>query len=144
MTDTPTTPKAPTAPSDLARNGAGRKLWRDIAASGKYILRPDELRILHAACRCADKVVALGAKKAAIEAHPRFAELMMKGSMGQPVENPLQARVYKIDDDIRNQEVTLAGHLARLKLPDDDAGAGEQPRSVSARDAANSRWGKTG
>lgn len=145
---TETTPKPPSPPDDLVKDGRkdgpGRRLWKQIAGSGTYILRPDELRILHAACRCDDAIAELRRQKTELEAHPRYEELMVRGSMGQSVENPLRARVFKIADDIRGQEIALAGHLAKLKLPDVEPGApaGEQPRSVGARAAAESRWGK--
>lgn len=145
---TSTTKVAP--PDDLARDGRkdgpGRKLWKSIAGSGKYILRPDELRILHAACRCDDAIAELRAKKAKIEDDPSYGEMLVKGSMGQRIENPLRAAVRKILDDIRAQDSALAGHLAKLKLPDDDSGSetGDQPRSVGARNAAQTRWGKSG
>lgn len=142
MTDSTETPKAPTAPSDLARNGPGRRLWKAIAGSGKYILRADELRILHAACRCDDAIAELKRKKTEIEQHPRYQEMMVRGSQGQSVENPLRVAARKALDDIRAQDSALAGHLAKLKLPDDNAGSGEQPRSVGARAAAQSRWSK--
>lgn len=148
-----TTPKPQPPPNDLARDGRkdgpGRRLWKSITA--KYTLRPDELRILHSACRCDDAIAELHRLRAEYEAQPRYAEFLVRGSVGQSVENPLRARVAKIIDDIRNQEVTQAGHLSKLKLPDLDgaaaggqAGQDEQPRSVGARAAANSRWGKTG
>jgi hypothetical protein len=138
---------APRPPEDLAkegrRDGPGRRLWKAIAGSGKYILRPDELRILHAACRCDDAIAELRRKKAELEADPQYKDMLVRGSMGQRVENPLRAAARKITDDIRAQDAALAGHLAKLKLPDDEAGADtSQPRSVGARTAAQSRWGK--
>lgn len=147
MTATPTTEKPPAPPSDLARNGSGRRLWRSIVGTDtvRYILRPDEQRILHAACRCDDAIAELRRKKTEIEKDPQFTEMLVRGSMGQRVENPLRVAARKILDDIRAQESALAGHLAKLKLPDEDTGAStEQPRSVGARGAAQARWGKSG
>lgn len=146
MSDDTTPAKPVPPPDDLARDGRrdgrGRRLWKSIVA--KYVLRPDELRILHAACRCDDAIAELLQLKRELENQPRYNEMLMRGSMGQPVENPLRARVMKIMDDIKSQEAVLAGHLAKLKLPDADATPTDQPRSVGARNAAQSRWGKAG
>lgn len=151
-----TAQKPPPPPNDLSRegrkDGPGRRLWKSIAGSGDYALRPDELRILHAACRCDDAIAELNRRREEYEKSPRYAELLMRGSQGQPVENPLRARVNKIIADIQIMDSALAAHLAKLKLPDlDGAAAGAEagnqegePRSVSARAAANSRWGKAG
>lgn len=150
MTDTPTTPKPPAPPADLVRSGPGRQLWRSVVGTDtcRYILTPAELEFLHAACVCKDEIAALRRKRTELEKNPRFGEDIMRGSMGQPVENPLHVRHYKIRDDIRAQGSALAGHMAKLNLPDEDAGGAaagvEQPRSVGARNAAQSRWGKSG
>lgn len=152
MADDTTTKPPPPPPSDLAKegrkDGPGRRLWKSIACTGQYILRPDELRILHAACRCDDAIAELRAKKDELERDPNYSEMLVRGSMGQRVENPLRAAARKIVDEIRAQDAALVAHLAKLKLPDVEASpAAEQPatpRSVSARDAAQSRWGKSG
>lgn len=49
------------APTKLTRTGPGRRLWRDIVGSGRYVLRPDELRILEDACHHADRIEKLRA-----------------------------------------------------------------------------------
>lgn len=140
--------KPPPPPADLAKDGRkdgpGRQLWKSIVS--KYVLRPDEQRILHAACRCDDAIAELRRKKAELEANPQYADMLVKGSMGQRIENPLRARASKILDDIQRQDAALAGHLAKLKLPDESGATSgqEQPRAVGARAAAQSRWGKTG
>lgn len=152
MTDT-TTHKPPAPPADLAKDGRkdgpGRALWKSVVGTGqecRYILRPDELRILHAACRCDDAIAELRRKKAEIEASCEYKEMLVRGSMGQRVENPLRAAARKITDEIRAQDAALTGHLAKLKLPDEDGGnvGVERPRSVGAREAVQSRWGKSG
>ena len=56
MSETNTTTKSPPAPAGLTRTGPGRKLWRDVVTSGKYVLRPDELRILEDACHQSDRI----------------------------------------------------------------------------------------
>ena len=128
MTETPKTP-LPTTPRDLDR--AGRKLWREIARSGKYELRPDELRILEDACREADLIDDL-----ATEA--KDAEKIVRGSQGQDVINPLIS-------ELRQHRIALRSLLGALHLPDEDSSAGqESPRSTQARRAAQARWGTAG
>lgn len=103
---------------------SGRKLWSGIA--GPYDLRPDERRLLEDACREADLIDKLEA-----EINDPDHEMVVKGSMGQPVSSPLVA-------EIRQHRATLRALLGALKLPDDEQAAA--PRSVQARDAARARW----
>lgn len=124
MSDTATTPK-PTTPAGLEK--AGRKLWTQIARSGKYELRPDELRVLEDACREADLIDDL---TGALKGLPRI----VRGSMGQDVINPLIS-------ELRQHRATLKSLLGALSLPDSPSES--RPRSVSARGAAQSRWGKS-
>jgi hypothetical protein len=112
----------PAAPNGLRSVGA--RLWRDVV--GKYDLRVDELTVLEAAARATDRASLM---RDELDAMP----LMVTGSTGQQVVNPLVA-------EIRAHEAQVASLLARLKLPDDPAGATEQPRSTQARAAAQSRW----
>lgn len=111
-----------TAPKGL--DSVGSKLWRDV--TGKYDLRVDEWTVLEAACRASDRADLM---RDELDIRP----LMVEGSTGQLVVNPLVA-------EIRAHEAQVASLLARLKLPDDPAGAGEVPRSTQARAAAQSRW----
>ncbi|AHY26918.1 terminase small subunit [Mycobacterium phage Nairb] len=130
MTDTETTkPRRPTKPRDLGK--AGSKLWREIAGSGKYELRPDELALLAHACREEDLIDML-------EDALKDAPIMVSGSQGQDVINPMIS-------ELRQHRATQKTLLAALKLPDEveDAG-GESTRSTNARAAAQSRWGKVG
>lgn len=115
----------PAAPQGM--NEPGRGLWKDI--TGKYGLRADELRVLEAACREADLIDR-------IESMMPDEELIVSGSQGQPVINPLVP-------ELRQHRTTLAGLLRQLKLPDDAAGDAEA-RSTAARAAANARWGNRG
>lgn len=117
----------PSMPRDLER--AGRKLWRDIARSGKYELRPDELRVLEDACREADLIDDLAQEA-------KGAPKMVRGSQGQDVINPLIS-------ELRQHRATLKSLLGALQLPDDDDVFGESRRSVAARKAAQARWGKS-
>lgn len=116
-------PKPPTHLAD-----GGKALWRDV--TGKYDLRPDELRALEDACAATDMLDEF--QQAWRDAGRPY---MSKGSMGQEVEHPL---IGSIDKQRKARQV----FLAKLKLPDE---SGEQsPRSTSARAAAQSRWTKGG
>ena len=112
-------------PKDL--DAAGTRLWDQITE--KYQLRSDEARVLEDACREADLIDVLTAGM-------RNADLLVKGSMGQQVINPMVS-------ELRQHRATLASLLGKLNLPD-DAGSGAKPRSVSARKAAAARWGSAG
>lgn len=136
MTDTTSTPKPPPPPEGLTKvgrkDGPGRRLWKQIAGSGngapKYVLRPDELRILEDACKLADQA-------AKYEAEFVGKSTTVRGSTGQMVIHPVLA-------EERQCRVAIAMLLSKIKLPED---AGEAaPRSVNARNAAQSRWNKTG
>jgi hypothetical protein len=116
----------PKAPAHLSTGG--KALWTEVV--GKYDLRPDELRSLEDACAATDMVDELSA--AWREAGRPY---MSTGSMGQEVEHPLIGSIDK-------QRKARQAFLAKLKLPE-DPGAG-QPRSTSARAAAQSRWTKGG
>lgn len=109
---------------------AGRVLFD--AVCERYELRPDELRILRDAAHEADIVDQL---QGAIVDAP----LIARGSMGQPVVNPLIP-------ELRQHRATLAALLRTLKLPTDDerSGAQETARSDQARAAARARWGVSG
>lgn len=114
----------PPAPSILGPKG--RRFWREITA--RYMLRPDELRILQDAAaelELIDEMVA----------EAKGAPHIVHGSQGQPVINPLIS-------ELRQHRATLASLLKQLKLPDENAGS-SAPRSVSARKAAQARWNKS-
>jgi hypothetical protein len=114
-------PKSPFGP-------AGSELWESIAP--KYDLRPDELRILSDACHMADVIALLRSEFAA------DGRAMVKGSMGQPVLNPLLA-------EQKTHEAALAGLLTKLKLPDEPGeGSGAGDASSPARKAAAARWNR--
>lgn len=113
----------PKAPAGMGATGL--KFWRDAVA--KYEFRPDELRILEAACR---EMGLIGRMDRELAKQP----IMITGSMGQPVPHPLLA-------EVRQHRSALAVLLGKLKLPDDPVqgdGAGAAPNQ--ARSAANSRW----
>ncbi|MFN3005130.1 hypothetical protein [Mycolicibacterium wolinskyi] len=133
MADT-TAPKPPPPPADLAKDGrkdgAGRRLWKQIVTSRKYELRPDELVILENACRQGDRIEKL-------RGEAQHCSTTARGSAGQLALHPILK-------ELRELEVSQANLLGKLKLPDDQAPADSQPRSVSARSAVQSRWGRTG
>lgn len=103
---------------------AGLALWRKV--TGAYTLRSDELRVLEDACR----EVALVDR---IERELAASDLMISGSQGQLVINPLVS-------EVRQHRATLSALLRQLKLPDEDAPVEVESRSARARDAAKSRW----
>jgi len=100
-----------------------RKLWNELTVT--YELRPDELRILEDACREIDLIDRL-------EAELVVGEMVVAGSQGQPVANPLVS-------EIRQHRSTLQRLLGSLKLPDEDGRQGAA-RSEAAREAAHARW----
>lgn len=122
-------PKPP-APAGLKAKSA--RLWK--WATETYELRGDELRVLEDACREIDLVERM-------EAELRGGDLVVRGSMGQPVASPLV-------QELRQHRATVARLLAQLKLPDEPAtpatGAGapaaDGERSSAARQAAEARW----
>lgn len=112
------------APKNLGTRGL--RFWNKV--TGMYKLRPDELVVLEDACR---EMAMIDQLEAAMKDEP----MIMSGSMGQPVVNPLVP-------ELRQHRATLKALLAQLKLPDqsEDAVSAEGPRSTQARDAAKSRW----
>lgn len=115
-------PRTPAGLSKRAQTFWGRMVDR-------YEFRLDELRLLEDACREQDLVDRL-------EREIKSGPLMVSGSMGQEVANPLIG-------EVRQHRTVLARLFAQLKLPDDDeeVGAGA-PESASskARRAAEARW----
>lgn len=119
----PPTPPKPTAPEGL--KGPGKVLWASIV--DEFVLRPDELRTLADAARASDRLSALRAQLDGMD-------LMVLGSTGQLVVNPLVA-------EVRAHEAHVAMLLSRLKLKDSASSArGGSSRSVAARDRASERW----
>ena len=110
-------------PAPAKLSAKARRLWSSVTE--KYDLRADELRVLEDACREVDLVERL--EKALADG-----DLIVRGSQGQPVANPLVT-------EIRQHRGQLQRLLGSLKLPDEDGRAAES-RSSSARAAANARW----
>lgn len=109
----------PTAPETL--RDAGKALWRDVVQT--YDLRSDELAVLMSACKTADRIESLERAHEDLEF-----PVLTRGSMGQDVIHPLIA-------EIRTQQAHQTSLLAKLKLPDVDAGKTNQQR-----DAGAARW----
>lgn len=114
----------------LGLGADGKALWQSVAeqVEGDGLeLDARERRWLTDACAEADVVATLAAAM-------RTAPLMVKGSQGQDVINP-------VFTEVRQHREALARLLARLKL-DDPAVAGSVHRydSTTARDAAFKRW----
>jgi hypothetical protein len=106
------------APKGLAAKG--KKLWKETTTN--YELRADELDTLEDICREADLI-------ATLEEGLVGAALLLKGSQGQDVVNPLIS-------EIRQHRATKKSLWASLKLPDDASeGASNQQRA-----AAQTRW----
>lgn len=113
------------APSGMGERSL--RLWHAVA--DKYELRPDEYRLLEDVCRQAAIVDRL-------ERELVGAPMIMRGSMGQAVANPLLT-------EIRQHRASVASLFRQLGLPDDEveaAGVVDVSRSVQAREAAKSRW----
>lgn len=125
-------PKSVTPPTPKGLKAAGKRLWSEIAGAGTYRLRPDELRILEDACREADLVDRLEAELGKPET-----KLIVKGSQGQDVANPLVS-------EIRQHRQTSKALLASLKLPDEDDARAPGDASAAGRALVNNRWRRTG
>lgn len=109
---------------------AGKALWNSIAgqvADDGLILDVRELRLLRDACSSADDLARLEAELAA-------ADLVVKGSQGQPVVNGLFG-------EVRACRAQIATLLKQISLTDEDAGGsrGGLPTTQAARAAANQR-----
>ncbi|MCX4541455.1 hypothetical protein [Streptomyces sp. NBC_01565] len=101
------------------------RLWVDIVEDQE--LRTDELRVLEDACREVDLIERMHAEL-------QGAPLVVKGSMGQDVANPLV-------QELRQHRALVARLLGSLKLSDDDSEVHDaRARSSQARKAALTRW----
>lgn len=107
---------------------AGKSLWSGIA--DVYELRADEVAVLTDACRTADLI-------AVMEAGLVDQPLMVKGSQGQLVINPLIS-------ELRQYRAARAALLRQLKLPDEGSTDVGGALSAKNRAAANARWARRG
>lgn len=110
-----------TPPEGLAP--AGLAQWRKY---DDYELDAHEERILVEICREIDIVERL-------EDALKDAPLLVKGSQGQDVANPLIG-------EVRQHRTTINTLMKSLRLPEEEAQAAARSRSESARAAANARW----
>ncbi|MFI8279759.1 hypothetical protein ACIGBH_33645 [Streptomyces sp. NPDC085929] len=116
-------PPPPPAPEGLGRRASD--LWEDIVEGQD--LRTDELRILEDACREVDLIERMHAEL-------QGAPLVVKGSMGQDVANPLV-------QELRQHRALVARLLGSLKLREDDQAERDAlARQDQARRAAGVRW----
>lgn len=102
------------------------KLWRSTLEV--YDLAEHEYPILEAACRELDII-------GEIEKELRGAALIVRGSMGQDVANPLLA-------EVRHHRAAYVSLIRALGLPDADADVAPSPRSTAAQKAAMARWSR--
>lgn len=117
-------PAKPKQPPRLGKNA--KALWAEVTSL--FELRADELRILEDACREVDLVDRLEAELAG-------ADLVVQGSQGQPVANPLV-------QEVRQHRAVLMRLLQGLKLPEDDEAEQAAARSATMRSVANARWSR--
>lgn len=114
-------------PTDLGRSEPaglrekGARLWQEVTSG--YKLRSDELDVLEDVCREADLIDK-------IERELESADLMVVGSQGQFVVNPLVA-------EARQHRATKMSLWKRLALPDPVSVSGETNQQ---RSAAQTRW----
>ncbi len=107
---------------------AGSAFWSDVTT--KYELRADELRVLEDACRERDLIDRMAGELAG-------ADVMVRGSMGQMVMNPLLA-------EVRQHRATFASLMRQLKLPDEGGSESGGALSAKNRAAAQARWASRG
>jgi hypothetical protein len=115
-------PKRP--PTGLSTRA--RKLWADTCEV--YDLDEHEFPILEAACRELDLI-------ARLEKELKGAPLMVRGSQGQDVANPLLG-------EVRMHRKAYIDFIGKLELPESDGVAAHDPRRAAAQKAANARWSR--
>ena len=98
----------------------GKRTWEDV--TNKYELRFDELDILEDICREIELINML-------EKELKGAPLMLKGSQGQDVVNPMVT-------ELRQHRATKRSLWASLKLPDEV----EAYEENAQRKGGQSRW----
>lgn len=105
----------------------GTQVWKSVTSN--YVLRDDEKVLLEQICREADLIQELTSEL-------RKLPLMMTGSMGQDVVNPLLM-------EIRHHRALLADLHKKLALPELEAPSVTPDITPNQnRSAAMSKWGK--
>jgi hypothetical protein len=108
---------------------AGQLLWREVR--GRWDLRPDEDRLLAAACSTLDEIGRL--EEALVDA-----DLVVEGSKGQTRPHPLIA-------EVRAHRLALRQLLGSLGIEEAEGEAGTdhgEARSSAGRKLAGIRWGQ--
>lgn len=123
----------PTAPSDLAARGRGRRFWRQVTTEWELSL--PELELLAEACRTIDELDAL---RRAVKREGTT----VKGSLGQRRAHPALTELRLGRGELRRLLDTLA-------IPEPLAAGAEGPGVVSmasrrAQKAARARWDNRG
>ena len=117
-------------PVGLASGGRGQRLWHDLTERVEFT--DIELRYLENACFTLDRIAKI---RRAIGN-----TLLVKGSQGQQVANPLLR-------ELRADERHFADLMARIDIPDQFAQEEQEQsqgeRSAQMRAVVNSRWGNS-
>jgi len=116
------------APAPKGLGMEARRLWRDTLK--EFQLGPAELRLMEDACREVDLIERL-------ESELDGADLVVRGSQGQPVANPLA-------QELRLHRGVLRQLLGALRLPEEGDADSWSGLSTSERGrrAAMARWRK--
>jgi phage terminase small subunit len=104
---------------------AGKRLWSDVL--GAYELTPGEREVLVALCHAVDQLGRLNAEMAT-------APLMIKGSRGQQVPNPLLAQIRASAKSVESLQRALC-----LPPPGEKVGKFSNPHTASS---VNARWSR--
>lgn len=118
--------KNPSPPVGLGKDG--RAFWREVVKG--WDCNPDTLRLLERAARVLDTL-------AVLDQELESAELILEGSRGQPIANPLMT-------ERRLHSQVFAQLVRQLRLEEAEAG-GWEGLSISerGRKAALQRWRKS-